>query len=118
MADNSAMNTLKSLLGDDAEQKIQAVMSSLSSSSENNDSSNEELIPTQNTAPPTPIDTAGLEQILKIKEIINELGNSRSDSRSNLLMSLKPFLRQSRQQSVDSAVRLLNLTKLSNLIKR
>ena len=115
MADNSAMNTLKSLLGDDAEQKIQAVMSSLSSSSENNSSSSEELVPTKNIPP---VDTGSLEQILKIKEIVNELGNSRSDSRSNLLMSLKPFLRQSRQQSVDSAVRLLNLTKLSNLIKR
>ena len=116
MADNSALNTLKSLLGDDAEQKIQAVMSSLSSGSEKNDSG--ESVTAVNIQSPVPVDTQGIEQILKIKEIINEIGSSGNDSRANLLLSLKPFLRQSRRQSVDSAVRLLNLTKLSGLIKR
>ena len=118
MADNSTLNTLKGLLGDDAEQKIQAVMNSLSSSGEKENSSSKELAPTANIKQSSPVDTQGLEEIMKIKDIITELGNSNSDSRANLLLSLKPFLRQSRQRSVDSAVRLLNLTKLKNLIKR
>lgn len=114
MSNNSAMDTLKNLLGDNAEEKIQAVMSSLSSDS-----------PAEN--PPSTLpspknsslvqDNSGLDYALRIKGIIDELGQQNNDSRSNLLLSLKPFMRGSRQQSIDSAVRLLNLTKLTSLFK-
>ena len=115
MPNNSAMDTLKNLLGDNAEEKIQNVLSSLSSEApkENLPAVSE---PPVNTAPSVS-DNGGLEYVMRIKGIIDELGHQNNDSRSNLLLSLKPFMRGSRQQSIDSAVRLLNLTKLTSLFK-
>lgn len=95
MAD--AMDTLKNLLGDDAEDKIKNVMSSFSGDSPSAESESME--------------------VAQIREMINQLGSSRNDPRSNLLMSLKPYMRETRRHSIDSAVKLLNLTKLSQLLK-
>lgn len=97
MAD--AMDTLKNLLGDDAEDKIKNVMSSFSSDGSGGGGGGDSM------------------EVAQIREMINQLGSSRSDPRSNLLMSLKPYMRESRRRSIDSAVRLLNLTKLSQLFR-
>ncbi len=94
MAD--AMDTLKNLLGDDAEDKIKNVMSSFSGGDG---------------------DSGDSAELMQIRDMINNLGKSSNDPRSNLLMSLKPYMRETRRHSIDSAVRLLNLTKLSKLIK-
>ena len=102
MAD--AMETLKGILGDDAEDKIKSVMGSLSSNDGGNALSN---ISGGNS----------LEYIMQMKDIIDKLGNSRDDPRSNLLLSLRPYMRTGRQRSIDSAVRLLNLTKLSAIFR-
>lgn len=92
MAD--AMDALKNILGDGAEDKIRDVMSSFSGGGNDGDSAD----------------------LMQIRDMINNLGRSTNDPRSNLLMSLKPYMRSSRQHSIDSAVKLLNLTKLSKLI--
>lgn len=91
MAD--AMDTLKNLLGDGADEKIKNVMSSFS---DMNDGDNADL--------------------MQIRDMINNLGRNGNDPRSNLLMSLRPYMRESRQRSIDSAVKLLNITKLTKLI--
>ena len=46
------------------------------------------------------------ETILKIKSIIENL-NKKDDPQSNLLYSLKPYLRKSRQKKLDQYVNLL-----------
>lgn len=112
MLDNSAMNTLKGLLGDNAEEKIQKVMSSLSGNSEEGS----ENLPILSEPLSASTDNS-LEYIMRIKGIIDELSSNATDSRSNLLLSLKPFMRSSRQQSIDSAVKLLSLSKLTTLFK-
>ncbi len=94
MAD--AMETLKGILGDDAEDKIKSVMGSLSAGGTDNNS---------------------LEYVMQMKDIMSKLANDRNDPRSNLLMSLKPYMRSSRQKSIDNAVRLLNLTKLTGIMR-
>ena len=98
MAD--AMETLKGLLGDGAEDKIKNVMSSLSSG--NNGGG---------------VDADTLDYIMQMKDIMDKLGNSSNDPRSRLLMSLRPYMRSSRQSSIDSAVKLLNLSKMAALFK-
>ena len=96
MAD--AMETLKGILGDDAEDKIKNVMSSISGNSAGGQDNS-------------------LEYIMQMKDIMSKLANNRDDPRSNLLMSLRPYMRNERRQSIDRAVRLLNLTKLSGLFR-
>lgn len=92
MAD--VMETLKGILGDDAEDKINNAMSTLTGNDEDN----------------------SVDYVSEMKQLIDRMGSSRSDPRANLLMSLRPYLRESRRQSIDGAVRLLNLSKLSGLL--
>ena len=94
------METLKGILGDDSEDKIKNAMSSLSLVGGNNVGND-----------------ISMEYISQMKDIIGKLGNSNSDPRANLLMSLKPYMRTRRQGSIDSAVKLLNLAKLAVLFK-
>ena len=41
-----------------------------------------------------------------------------SDSRINLLNALRPYMKQSRSKYVDTAIRILKLTKISSVISR
>ena len=56
------------------------------------------------------------ETILKLKSIMETL-NQKDDPRSNLLYSLKPYLRESKQKKLDQYVNLLKITRLSNFFK-
>ena len=88
---------------DDAEDKIKTVMNSLSSAdntSEGIDSSN------------------GLNQIMQIKNIMDSMAVNKNDPRTNLLLSLKPYMREGRKHSIDSAVRLLGLTNVTKMLKK
>lgn len=102
MAD--AMDTLKNILGDDAEDKIKNVMSSLSSSDDD-------------TAADS-FDADNLSQLMQLKDIMQSVTSNRNDPRTNLLLSLKPYMRSNRQRSIDSAVKMLGLANLTKLFKK
>lgn len=102
MAD--AMDTLKNILGDDAEDKIKNVMDSLSSSDDD-------------TAADS-FDADNLSQLMQLKDIMQSVTSNRNDPRTNLLLSLKPYMRSNRQRSIDSAVKILGLTNLTKLFKK
>lgn len=57
-----------------------------------------------------------VETILKIKSIMEKL-NQKDDPRSNLLHSLKPYLRESRQKKLDEYSNLLKIVSLSDIFK-
>lgn len=119
---NSAMNTLKSLLGDNAEDKIKSVLGSLSAEDNPNIIKSEDsgdISDTQDNLPASApnIDTGTLDSLMQIKGIVNNLTNSSNDSRANLLLSLRPYMRSSRQGSIDTAIKLLNLSKLSGIFR-
>ena len=47
-----------------------------------------------------------------MKSIMEKLGNSKNDPRANLLLSLKPYLKESRKSKVEQYVQLLSMTKV------
>ncbi len=102
MAD--AMDTLKNILGDDAEDKIKSVMSSISS--------------TGNEGNGGYGSAESLNQIMQMKDLMQNLTMNRNDPRTNLLLSLKPYMRSGRQRSIDSAVRLIGLTSVARLLRQ
>lgn len=158
MAD--AMDTLKSILGDNAEDTIRSVMSSLGGG-ENSGGGNEgnsggigssgggdlgALLGNlgigsggpsnggnngnggnsggtgagpsgRGQSPLSNIDPESMAYLMQIRDIMSKITDSHSDSRSNLLMSLKPYMRDTRKHSIDSAVRLLNISKLAGLFR-
>lgn len=54
--------------------------------------------------------------ILKIKNIMDSL-NQNDDARSNLLYSLKPYLRESRQKKIDQYVNIFKFSGIAKLFR-
>ncbi len=48
-----------------------------------------------------------INTILKMKSIMDKMGNSKNDPRANLLLSLKPYLKESRKAKVEQYVRFI-----------
>lgn len=94
------MDTLKGILGDDAEEKIKNVMSSLSGEGDSDNPIND------------------LEYLNELRNIATKIGNPQNDRRSRLLTSLKPYLRENRQHSIDTAINLINVSKIATLLKK
>ena len=52
-----------------------------------------------------------VDTILKFKTIFEKL-NSKDDPRSNLLLALKPYLKESRKQKVEQYIQFFNVSKI------
>ena len=83
-----------------------ALNSFKNSSNNSNSSSNEDSSGSNSTIPDIDINT-----ILKIKQVMESMNSNKNDPRSNLLMSLKPYLKESRKKKVDQYVQLFGLGK-------
>lgn len=57
-----------------------------------------------------------MNMLLKMKSVMDKMNNSNSPS-SNLLHSLKPYLRESRKEKVDQYASLLNVAQMTELFK-
>ena len=56
-----------------------------------------------------PFGNIDMNTILKIKQVMEKMNQNKNDPRSNLLLSLKPYLKPSRKQKVDQYIQLLNM---------
>ena len=127
MPNNDLLNSLKGMLGDNADEKINAVMNMLKSDDIPKNIENVERdievsdekggFPVGITSNNNPsISPESLEYIGRIKSIVDEMGHA-NDPRSNLLLSLRPYMRDTRKRSIDNAVKILNLSRFSGLFK-
>lgn len=83
----------------------------------NDQDSNSDNSSNQNTASSNnSFNTNGIdfETILKMKTIIDKM-NTKDDPRSNLLQSLKPYLKDSRKSKLDQYIQLMNLSKVMDV---
>lgn len=87
---------------------INNLLSMINTTTTNNNTSSAEEEPHKGSSSSGSID---IETILKMKSIIEKM-NSHEDPRSNLLLSLKPYLKESRQGKVDQYIQLLNMSKI------
>ena len=122
------MSTLKGFLWDNADEKIKGAMEMLKSSGMLDNSGNsgnniaekiEDSIGIGEGKSQLPnnfpkITPEGLEMIGQIKNMFDQMTNS-NDQRSNLLMSLKPFMRTERQRSIDRVTKMMNIARFSGL---
>lgn len=53
-----------------------------------------------------------INTIIKLKSIMDNFNNNKNDPRSNLLLSLKPYLADSKKEKVDQYIKFLNLAKV------
>ena len=58
-----------------------------------------------------------INTMLKMQKIMNSINNDKqNDSRTNLLMSLKPYLKDSRKNKVDKYIQLMKMGKIFEII--
>ena len=89
--------------------------------SSNNKNSNAEDISSENkhstnTSSSESNSDIDIGMILKMKKIMDSMKNNKDDPRANLLLSLKPYLKNSRQEKVDQYIKLFNMSKVFEVI--
>ena len=110
MNDNDMSNIMKQLnnmmQNNEFPDNIKEAINNFKNSSSNNNTNTNNENTNNSDNPEIDINT-----ILKMKQIIDSMNTNKNDPRSNLLMSLKPYLKESRQKKVDQYVQLFGLSK-------
>lgn len=89
----------------DVPDDIKKFLGTLSSSNSNSQTSSD------TSSNHTSID---LETLMKMKTIVEKM-NDKDDPRANLLLSLKPYLKESRREKVDQYIKLFSMSKVLEL---
>ena len=90
---------------------IKDMLSSLMNNSTKNENSNKP----NNNIPKDSTPNIDINTILKMQEIMRAMNNEESSYRANLLRSLKPYLKPSRQEKIDQYIQLFNMEKVIEL---
>lgn len=117
MADGSSDNTKKN------------VASNVSNNANNKEQSNNSHFDTQESyhrnsnnssdncaENSSPFDGIDFDTMMKMQKIISSMNSSSNSSGANLLRSLKPYLKPSRQAKIDECIQLLSLEKAFSLM--
>lgn len=88
-------------------QKVMVILSILGSFKDFNNSSNQAGFDFSN------ID---MNTIMKMKSVMEKMNNT-NDPRSNLLNSLKPYLRKEKRGKIDQYANLMNVAKIAEILK-
>ena len=107
---NDLMNQINQMLNnnnmsDDLKNIVNNLKNSSSSNTENN-------VHNSNSSDSPEID---INMIMKMKQIMDSMNANKDDPRANLLLSLKPYLKKSRQDKVEQYVKLFSLGKAFEL---
>lgn len=86
---------------------LKNIMNMFNNSNDSDNASN------SNASPNIDINT-----LLKMKSIMDKINTNKNDPRSNLLLSLKPYLKESRKNKVEQYVQLFNMTKIIDVFNQ
>ena len=63
-----------------------------------------------------PFENFDINTFLKMQQIVASMNDSKNDSRTNLLMSLKPYLKESRKNKIDQYIQLMKIGKIFEIM--
>ena len=107
---NDLMNQINQMLNNNnMSDDLKNIVNNLKNSSGSN---NENNVHNSNSSDAPEID---IEMIMKMKQIMDSMNSNKDDPRANLLLSLKPYLKKSRQDKVEQYVKLFSLGKAFEL---
>lgn len=122
--DENTVNKLKNMMQNgelnDVISKIPPEMVQNFSSMMNNNSSNssdtvaDEKV-ANNTNNNFDVSNIDINTIMKMKSVMDKM-NSKDNPSSNLLYSLKPYMRESRKEKIDQYAQLLNIANLTEIL--
>lgn len=106
------LDTLKELLGDNADEKLDGIMKII-----NPDGNS---APDSESSPPQPASDTGeisTEMLMMIQSLMTKMKSGGDDDRTRLLKSLKPYMSDERKGTIDSAIKMLTLSQFGELFK-
>lgn len=128
MMNKGDLNDVISQISPEMIQNFSSMMSSNTSNTSNNNSNNTNQDNNANASNPFNNSNSSnnngnfdfsqidMNTILKMKSVMEKLNNS-NDPRSNLLYSLKPYLREEKKEKLDQYANLLNVAKIADIFK-
>ena len=119
MINNGDLNNVISQIPPEMMQNVSsAINDSTNNSSNNNSNSSANNFSNTNSSnnAGNNFNNIDMNTIIKMKSVIDSMNNN-NDPRSNLLNSLKPYLRDSRKEKIDQYANLLNFAKIADLFK-
>ncbi len=126
MLNNGNLNDIISQIPPDALKNFSSMMGGNSTSNENNNNSNNpnnessnNYNNSTNNANTSGFDFSKIDinTMMKMKSVMEKMNNN-SNPRSNLLQSLKPYLRDEKKSKLDQYSNLLNMTNLMELFNQ
>ena len=116
--DENTVNKLKDMMNkgelNDVISQIPPEMIQNFSAMMNNNNNNSENNSPNDTNSSFDFNKIDMNTIMKMKSVMDKMNNSNNPS-SNLLQSLKPYLRESRKEKVDQYANLLNIAQITGL---
>lgn len=94
---------------------IQNFQNMLNNNSSNNNQNNKET--DSNSTHNFDFSKIDMNTMMKITSMLNNM-NNKDDPRTNLIYSLKPYLRDSKKEKIDQYANLLNITKMADLFNK
>ena len=94
---------------------IQNFQNMLNNNSSNNNQNNKETY--SNSTHNFDFSKIDMNTMMKITSMLNNM-NNKDDPRTNLIYSLKPYLRDSKKEKIDQYANLLNITKMADLFNK
>ena len=64
-----------------------------------------------------PFSGIDMNTIFKLKQAMDSMNNNKNNPRSNLLLSLKPYLRPERRPKIDQYIQLFNMSSIVENLK-
>ena len=114
MMKNGNVSDILSKIPPDVIQNFSTMMNNQNNNSNNNNSNGKvSNNSTQNSFDFSNID---MNTIIKMKNVMDKMNNT-NDPRSNLLASLKPYLRDSKKEKLDQYANLINFAKIAEILK-
>lgn len=114
MMNKGELNDVISQIPPDMIKNFSSMMSQKGSS--NNNQAQKTASPNTNVNNGFDFSQIDMNTILRMKSVMEKMNNS-NDSRSNLLYSLKPYMRKEKRGKIDQYANLLNIAKVADLLK-
>lgn len=109
---SNAIEQLQQMLSsDDGQSQIQNILNMFTS-----DNSDEPAAP--NTSAPNFGDGFDLDTVMKISSIMQAMNNQSDNPKTVFLKSLKPFLKESRQNKLEQATKLMKIASLLRIFRK
>ncbi len=112
---SNLMNQISNMIkNNEIPDEIKNMMNSLNSNASNSteSSSSQDTSSSENKTMPE----FDMATIMKMKKIMDSMKESRNDPRTNLLKSLKPYLKESRKEKVDQYIQLFGMGKVFEML--